>query len=141
MTTKTFELGTVLTVTTGRLITKADAEHPGNGIGHLYELLGHMTNEAPFTHSLGRFSDACKPVLLEMFPELAGVDLTMLKDTLDSAGTPQEGIERWLSLASIKFDLKAVYVIPEGCAHVQFIDPVEGLADMAGSEKVIAVTV
>lgn len=141
MTTKAFDIGTVLSITTGRLLTKPTNEHTGNGIGHLYEILGHMTNDVPFTHSLGRFSDACKPVLLETFPELSGVDLTMLADTLEGAETPQEGIQRWLDLACIKFGLNKSYEIEEGCASIKYINPVAELQGMVGADKVAVVTI
>ena len=43
--TKRFSLRTVLTVTTGRLLT-APTEDGGNGIGDLYEILGWITMES-----------------------------------------------------------------------------------------------
>ena len=67
MPSKTFQLGDVLTVTTGRLLTVGE---DGNGISRLYELLEHMTGEPPYTHSLGRFSEECKPYLMLAFPQL-----------------------------------------------------------------------
>ena len=70
--TKRFSLRTVLTVTTGRLLT-APTEDGGNGIGDLYEILGWITMESsPNTHQLGRFADECKPYLFRFFPELGG---------------------------------------------------------------------
>ena len=44
MNTKTFSLRTILTVTTGRLLTKGKTERD-NGIGDLYEILGWMSGE------------------------------------------------------------------------------------------------
>ena len=49
--TKTFDLGTVLTVTTGRLLTD---------IGNLYEILNFMTGDDLMTHQLPRATEACK---------------------------------------------------------------------------------
>ncbi len=60
--TKTFGLRTVLSITTGRLLTKPQSD--------LYKLLGWMTNDLPFTHQLPRFINECKPWLLWWFPEL-----------------------------------------------------------------------
>lgn len=71
--TKQFPLRVLLTVTTGRLLTKRKDRHD-NGIGDLYELLGWMTGESPFTHQFGRFGEECKPWLLRWFPELAAVN-------------------------------------------------------------------
>jgi hypothetical protein len=70
---KAFPTRAILSVTTGRLLTKSPK--PGdNGIGDMYELLGWMTNDSPFTHQLGRFAEECKPWLLRWFPELATVE-------------------------------------------------------------------
>ena len=54
MTTETrqFPLRTILTVTTGRLLTKAKGPRD-NGIGDLYEILGYMTGDnGVMTHQL-----------------------------------------------------------------------------------------
>lgn len=69
METKAFPLRTILTVTTGRLLTKRKDPND-NGIGDLYEFLEWMCGEPPFTHTLGRFSKECKPYLFRWFPEL-----------------------------------------------------------------------
>ena len=67
--TKEFSLRTILSVTTGRLLTKGNSPND-NGIGDLYDLLGWMTNDQPFTHQLPRFATECKPWLLRWFPGL-----------------------------------------------------------------------
>ena len=73
METKQFDLRTVLTVTTGRLLTKGKG--PGdNGISDLYEVLDWMTNDNLMTHQLPRASNECKPWLLRCFPELAPLE-------------------------------------------------------------------
>ena len=69
---KTFSTLAVLSVTTGRLLSRSEKPND-NGIYQLYELLGHMTNDTPYTHQLGRFSDECKPWLFRWFPALAAV--------------------------------------------------------------------
>jgi hypothetical protein len=66
MTTKTFDLGTVLTVTTGRMLTD---------MGSLYEILNFMTGESLMTHQLPRASEACEEPLLAQFPKLAEVQV------------------------------------------------------------------
>lgn len=63
-----FPLRTVLTVTTGKLLTAPAGDD--NGIGDLYDILEHMTGERPFTHQLGRFAKECKPWLCRWYPEL-----------------------------------------------------------------------
>jgi len=69
-----FPLCTVLTVTTGRLLTKRKSTND-NGISDLHEILEHMIGETPFTHTLGSFADKCKPWLLFWFPELDSNEL------------------------------------------------------------------
>lgn len=104
MTTKKFPLRVVLTVTTGRLLTKSKSSED-NGIGDLYEILGHMTNNQPFTHQLGRFAEECKPWLFQWFPELEKLKdpqwLTRLDELIESSKhhankTPDTAIEMWL---------------------------------------------
>ena len=75
---RTFPLRVVLTVTTGRLLTESKAEND-NGIGDMYDLLGHMTNDKPFTHQLGRFAEECKPWLYRWFPELQSVEADVVE--------------------------------------------------------------
>lgn len=63
MTTKTFHIGDILSVTTGKLVS---LDH----IGGVYNLLGHMVGEDLMTHQLPRVSDECTPSLLAQFPDL-----------------------------------------------------------------------
>lgn len=114
--TKKFTLRTLLTVTTGRLLTEGKGDRD-NGIGDLYELLGWMTDDSPFTHQLGRFSDECKPHILAWFPEIAvaGVCLDKLDAWLKSAPTcPSEGIKMWLAELKMMFpEIKDEYEVPK----------------------------
>ena len=71
MKTKHFPTLAILSVTSERLLTQPKNESEGNGIGQLYELLGWMTDDSPFTHQLPHFSRECKPWLLRMHPQLA----------------------------------------------------------------------
>lgn len=73
-TSKHFPTLAVLSVTTGRLLTKPKQESEGNGIGQLYKLLGWMTDDEPFTHQLPRFARECKPWILRWHPNLADVE-------------------------------------------------------------------
>lgn len=66
MTTRSFHLGDILSVTTGCLVSPRH-------VAALYDLLGFMTDDTLFTHQLGRASDECKPELLRQHPDLADV--------------------------------------------------------------------
>lgn len=117
MKTKTFPLRVLLTVTTGRLLTEPKA-HRDNGIGDLYEILGWMTSDSPFTHQLGHFGEECKSWLLKWFPEIApaSASLTSLDRWIeaDKTGTAQEGIKMWLTELKMMFpNIKETYDVPK----------------------------
>lgn len=136
--TKQFPLRVLLTVTTGRLLTKSQGER-NNGIGDLYELLGWMTNDQPFTHQLPRFGDECKPWLLRWFPALALADdkLAMLDETIKLLG-PEKGVEAWLGgfshIMPTAFDVPR---IPQDDHEKQ--NPITEAEAMFGADKVIVV--
>lgn len=114
--TRRFPLRVLLTVTTGRLLTEQKAEDD-NGIQDLYEILGHMTNDSPFTHQLPRFGEECRPWLLRWFPELgiAEASLRQLDECIAKAPTcPDEGVNMWLTeLQMLQPELKAEYDVPQ----------------------------
>ena len=112
---KTFTLRTVLSVTTGRLLTEPKGPRD-NGIDRMYELLNHMTGDSAFTHQLGRFAEECKPWLFRWFPELATASacLDKLDDWIkrDKTGTNEEGIKMWLTeLKMLEPKIKDAYSI------------------------------
>ncbi len=116
METKTFSLNTVLSVTTGRLLTTPKAKDD-NGISDLYKLLNHMTNDNLFTHQLGRAGKECKPWLLRWFPELNAVQTyeCKLDEWLKTApDCPDEAVKMWLTELKMKFlDLKDEYNVKQ----------------------------
>lgn len=111
---KIFELRTLLTVTTGRLLTKGNGPRD-NGIGNLYEVLGWMTNDSPMTHQLGRFSEECKPWLLRWFPELAEAEKHLAEldraiECVKAAGKPLDhAIDNWISLCVADWGMERQY--------------------------------
>lgn len=122
MTTKTFPLGTVLSITTGYLLAP-------NGIGNVYEILNWMTGDNLYTHQLPRVSRECKPFLLRQFPQLASVDA--------SGVTPenfQARMAEWVKLHGNEF---AVEKLPPG-EHYE-IDPLSELAEKVHPDKIMVV--
>ena len=98
-----FPLRDILTVTTGRLLTKPESEND-NGIGALYKILEHMTGEPPFTHTLGRFAEECKPLIIAKYPEFDSPELQFKIASLDGMLKTESGsdspsllIEGWIS--------------------------------------------
>ena len=74
MTKKDFPTLAVLSVTSGRLLTQPRDASEGNGIDQIYEVLGWMTDDQPFTHQLGRFAEECKQWIYQWHPEIIKAD-------------------------------------------------------------------
>jgi len=95
---KDFDLRDVLTVTTGKLLTKKN--NNGDGIEALCRLLKHMTNENVDHHQIPRFTAECKPFILKKYPELNSDTFKRKLDVLDISLkytiNPDELIENWL---------------------------------------------
>lgn len=123
---KEFALCDILTITTGRLLTKPKGEGD-NGIKLLYDILGHMTGEQPFTHSLGRFAEECKPYLLKTFPELSNVNIP----ELDKGEPSYEWINLWLERCVKEWGMKPTYMIGQiPKASHESKNPISELSDM-----------
>lgn len=139
METKRFPLRVLLTVTTGRLLTKSRGEGD-NGISDLYEILGWMTHDTPFTHQLPRFNDECKPWLLRWFPELAEVNaqLGALDELVGSQGAA--GVEAWLTVIEDGIDCRPEYDVPRipQDDHERKL-PYDELVAMRGTDKGIVI--
>ena len=100
---KKFKVQDILTITTGRLLTQ--------NILAVYELVDYMTDDI---HELGyRAKHVCAPVLEDLYPELAEVDLDVLDTLLATHGSTYETIEIWLELEAIRLKLKDEYGVPK----------------------------
>ncbi len=116
-----FALGDVLSITTGRLVSR---DH----IAGVYRILDHMTGERLMTHQIPRAGRECKPHLLRQHPQLAAV--------VDF--TNEAHIWRWLDEQEATFGATLnVEPLPDGEHDVR--DPLEEACDMVGSEKVFVV--
>jgi len=132
---KNFDLRIILSMTTGRLVTKS--QDPGdNGIGGIYELVEHLTGVAPFTHQLPRFFRECQPYLLGCFPQLDGADID-LDSFIEREGT-DKGVEAWVAVQESKFGTELlVGKMPNPSDP---IDPIQELVGMVGKDRVIVVS-
>lgn len=133
MTTKPFHLGTLLTITDGRLLTD---------IGNVYEILGWMTGESLFTHQLPRAMAECKPHLLRQHPFLKSDTMQYHRDQLTkvlaATDDPKAAIEAWLNVVAHDFgSLHEVEPVPD--AH-EPRDPLQELAEMMPDKPIIALT-
>jgi hypothetical protein len=125
MTTKTFDLGTVLTVTTGRLLTD---------IGNVYNILDFMTNDNLMTHQLPRASNACTKPLLAQFPQLNEVEVPESFEGEDH--DPHAAVKNWLDTQKVIYG-NAFEVEPlESFEHK---NPLTELADMRPDMPIVVV--
>jgi hypothetical protein len=79
MTTKSFHLGDILSVTTGHLVSPSHMDG-------IYDVLNWMTGDDLMTHQLPRAADECEGALLAQHPDLAGIVVPGLdgKDAVDA---------------------------------------------------------
>ena len=141
---RNFSLRTVLTVTTGRLLT--NPRNGQNGIEDLYDILGFMTDDSPTTHQLGRFAEECKPWLLRWYPELIACGVEGSLQSLDGwierdKSNGDEGIRMWLTELKMLFqnlrDEYEITKIPRDDHEVK--DPYDELVAMLGTDEGIIV--
>lgn len=97
-----FDIATVLTVYTGRLVTN---------IENLYEILSFMSGVSVFTHQIPKFIKICKVELANQFPELYKVSVEEFDDLFAQGLNPDQAVAKWLVLQNQKigsrFDIKA----------------------------------
>lgn len=145
--TKSFPLRDILTVTTGRLLTQRKGPDD-NGIGSLYQILEWLTGEPPYTHTLGRFAEECKPLLLAAFPELEAAgspeNLAKLSQLVEDATArkepPENACQMWLDWMMEGGTIKASYDLPQLARNVhESKNPLAELVDMVGDKKQVAV--
>jgi hypothetical protein len=117
MNTKNFTFDVVLTVTTGRLLTKPISED-NNGINKLYDILDWIMSESNYTHELGISSEKSKPFLLEKFPELQTVEdniheLDHLLDSTNGYHARQKAINLFFKKCIETWGIQPSYDIPK----------------------------
>ena len=118
MENKKFDLATVLSVTTERLLTD---------IGNVYEILDYMTGDSLFTHQLPRANDECKPVLLRQHPQLSTIDESNI-----NTGNWKKFLDEQIEKFGNEFE-----VIPVGLFEHKHIDPIEELEGMVDPSKIL----
>ena len=110
MKTKTFDLATVLSVTTGILLTD---------IGNVFSILNYMTGDNLFIHQLSRVSKECKPIILDQYPDIANID---------SAGVNRENWQEFIDGQIKKFG-NEFEIIPIGLFEHNHIDPIKEILE------------
>lgn len=122
--TKTFHIGDILTVTTGRLVSPRRVEGA-------YDILGWMTGESLFTHQLPRASRECEDNLKAQHPDLAAIEPP---ESFDG----EAHVWAWLAELVEEFgETREVAPLPDG-DHTS-IDPIAELRMMRPDVPVIGV--
>lgn len=67
-----FDLGTVLSITTGTLLTPID---------NIYKILNHISGRELFTHELPEVAKQVSAIILYQYPELKKVDTSKVNTT------------------------------------------------------------
>jgi hypothetical protein len=118
---RAFPLGDILSVTTGRLLSR-------DGIDGVYQILNYLTGAPVFTHQIPRAVDHCQLPLLRQHPELL--------DVVPQTNAEIEQIEAWLTEQEQRFG-ETLEVSPiDGWVHR---DPIAEAVEMFGADRVIPV--
>lgn len=124
MTTKTFHIGDILTVITGRLVSPTHMDG-------VYDICSHLAGESVMTHQLPRISREAKQPLSDAFPDLAGI---VVPDDLEGA----EDVHTWLA-AIVAEHGETRLVEPLGINHTP-IDPITEIRMIRPDAEIITVT-
>ena len=121
---KTFHIGDVLSITTGRLVSK-------EGMGGVHRMLDFMTQDELYTHQLPRAMDECRPWLLRQHPQLAGVEVP-------DEFSDEAHVWSWLDEQIARYG-ETLLVEPIPADDQTHRDPIAELAEMVPPEKIVVV--
>lgn len=124
MTSRTFHLGDILSVTTGLLVSP-------HHMDAVYDLLNFMTRDNLFTHQLPRACDECRPDLLRQHPDLADVPVPQEFTDVDH-------VEVWLAEQVKRFG-EHRQVTPLAAGDHTYISALTELAMMMPDKPIIVV--
>lgn len=131
-TERLFDLGDVLTITTGRLVSTRHMEG-------VYDILNFMTGDDLMTHQLPRTSRECEGPLLAQHPQLSGVVVPEFDDN-DTNEERRAAVETWLAEQVEIFGAR-LPVTPLATAEHTRIDPIAELLMRYPDKQVIVVQV
>jgi len=126
MTTRTFRISDILTITTGRLVSSRHVDG-------VYDILNWMTGDNLRTHQLPRGMDECAPSLREQFPDLAAI---VPPDDLSG----EDAVRAWVTV-QVQAHGETREVAPLTAGEHTHINPVTELRKMAPQAEVITVEV
>lgn len=135
MKTKTFELGDVLSITDGHLLSRRHMDG-------VYDILSWMCDSSVLTHQIPRVMRLCKPFLREQFPQLCTKEVEgeclLLSEELRFSTAPEEVVDRWLK--GMEQQLGNAFEVPQlpNLGEAQR-DPIEEIVSMMGPNDVIII--
>jgi hypothetical protein len=122
MTERDFDLGDVLSVTTGMLVSPRHMEG-------IYDILNFATGDDLFTHQLPRAIREVRPVILAWHPDLAAVDASTV--------TP-ENHKEWLVEQKRRFgETRRIERLNED--QHERIDPLSELVEKVSPDRIVVV--
>lgn len=124
--TRTFPLGDVLTITTGRLVA-------AGGMDAVYEILNFLTGDSLHTTQLPRAKRWAAPLILDANPKLRAVSLPRLDEMLarGNSARPMDACTEWVrESATVVGDSVTLAPLP-GWKHINALT--ELMADMEGA--------
>lgn len=125
---KSFPLADVLSITTGRLLSR-------RGMDAIYNILDYMSEEGLTTLQLPRVAEEARPVIIALYPQLSKENLKSDLDALDAMkGAGAEAVYKWVD--DLKGRLGETFKIPKlGDAHKK-IDPITEAINMTNGTLV-----
>jgi hypothetical protein len=126
VTSRTFHLGDILSITTGRLVSPRHMDG-------VCDILGWMTGESLFTHQIPRASRECEGPLLARHPDLADVAVP------ENFGG-EAGVNAWLREQVERFG-EAREVTPLRAEGRAPIDPLTEMRIAMPNAEIIAVAI
>lgn len=127
-----FHVGDILSIITGRLVSP-------RGIEGVYDILGYMTDDTPYTTQLGRFGEECKPHLQQQHDSA----LAAFYEPPEEAMVSTLSIYKWLGGISVALGGSLLTVKPIGEDDHVAMDSITELTLDHGSnfveEKIISI--
>jgi hypothetical protein len=117
--TKTFHLGDILSITTGRLVSPRHMEG-------IHDILDWMTGDSLFTHQLPRAMDECQGPLLAQHPDLAAIGVP---DDFGDGEHAGQAVDNWLAEQVAVYGETREVAPLAGGEHAR-IDPIAELRTM-----------
>lgn len=119
MSARAFDLGDVLTVTTGRLLSPRHVDG-------LYDILNFLTGDSLYTHQLPRACDQCTPEILRQHPDLGAIEVPADLST-------EADVITWLDATKLTYGTERTLT---PLTEYQGQDPIDELADKVGAERI-----